>query len=268
MARINIESDLRIQPRFKALVRIVGDEDKAVGMLERFWRLAQRYWGQEMALVPERDFEIEGLEILLEVDLAERREGGIYARGSEQNFDWYLKKCRAGKLGVSARRQKQPIGQPIGQPIEQPNRSTLLVNPPTPTPTPALYSVGDEIKISPAEKPAKKKAAKKGAEENKGGGVFIKAYCDAYKARYGSSPIIVGKQAGLVQNLLKAIPLEKAVDLVRAYLAMDDSWFLTKHHDLETFQANLNKISSYLEQGPLKTKSRFKLITEADIADM
>lgn len=97
MARINIDDELHADHRFKRLVRKLGDEDKAVGLLYRFWRIAQDKWGREFQLVDPAEFDADGFGPLLEVGLAERRPDGIYACGSEVRFAWYLQKVRAGK---------------------------------------------------------------------------------------------------------------------------------------------------------------------------
>lgn len=112
MARINIEDHLDSDFRFKALIRLLAKahpslahddiSDMAHGRVERFWRLAIKYWGNE-ELVPFDVFAMEEIDILLACGLAEKRETGIYARGAEEHFDWYLQKCRASRAAKAVR---------------------------------------------------------------------------------------------------------------------------------------------------------------------
>jgi hypothetical protein len=107
MARINIEDELESDFRFKRLVRLVGDEDKAIGLIYRFWRIAQKLWGDEMSLILEEEFHAEGFAPILSAGLAEVRDNGVYAKGSEDRFAWYLQKCRASKIAASVRTEKK-----------------------------------------------------------------------------------------------------------------------------------------------------------------
>jgi hypothetical protein len=92
------------------------------------------------------------------------------------------------------------------------------------------------------EKPKAKKAATGGKE-------IIAAYCDAFRARYGTAPTITGKDAGIASRLAKDLGQTKAIDLIGAYLSMNDPFFLTKRHDLPTFATNLNAVTVKLMTG-------------------
>jgi hypothetical protein len=117
MARINIEDQLHSEKEFKRLIRIVGNEDTAVGLLYRFWRAAQDYWGNEYALMPKADFIVDGFEPLLAAGFAIERQEGIYALGSEKQFSWYLQRRRASRSAGMTKntssgqpeRQKTPV---------------------------------------------------------------------------------------------------------------------------------------------------------------
>lgn len=158
MARINVELELSADERFKALARRVGDEDKALGMLIRFWQLAQTYWKKSRQLIPHEVFDLGGFEKILEVHLAERKESGVYARGSEHHFDWLFHKIEAakegGKKSAAARKKKYGTSDPHAltshqEADENPSfteqeadqkqprsRPEAAKNPPTPTPSP------------------------------------------------------------------------------------------------------------------------------------
>lgn len=82
-----------------------------------------------------------------------------------------------------------------------------------------------------------------------GAKALIATYCEAYKGRHGSYPIIDGKAAGTARNLLRALPLERAQDLVQAYLQMDTPWFKTRGWSLDTLTSNLNTVALALANG-------------------
>lgn len=155
MARVNVDDKIQSDPRFKAVARKMGSEITALGMLVRFWQIAQDYWGKEMSLMPESIFKLEGLDdSLIEFDLAERREDGIYARGSEERFNWYLQKCRASRKASEARSEEnwspgKPKHAKTCSPVNRssdsgkPKRYTKKENPPALAPDTALVPVLD-----------------------------------------------------------------------------------------------------------------------------
>lgn len=149
MARINVDDGLDSDQRFKALVRrLGGDDEKALGKVVLFWKLAQKHWGDEKALVPEPEFALGDWQQLLDVGLAERRDSGIYARGAEERFAWYLEQCRKNRKLAAARAarrltlladQNRTTGTPPGPP---PGVPTVTVgNPDGHPPAPALVPV-------------------------------------------------------------------------------------------------------------------------------
>jgi hypothetical protein len=83
---------------------------------------------------------------------------------------------------------------------------------------------------------------------------FMGAYCEAFKAVYGTNPHITGAAAGMAKNLLKSMGLDQASDLVRTYLTMKDPFFVTKGHDLPTFVANINKVKIRHDTGKQVTR--------------
>ncbi len=102
MARINWEDEIYADYRFRRLIRLVGDEDKAIGMLIRFWTAAQDLWVKD-CLISEKAFNADGFGPILQADLAEMRPDGVYARGSEKHFGWYKHLVKVSSVGGKAR---------------------------------------------------------------------------------------------------------------------------------------------------------------------
>jgi hypothetical protein len=117
MPRININEKLYADPRFKALCRLVGSEETALGRMVLVFRMAQEYFGEDAQLIPVEIWDIQGFEHVEKVGLVERHDEGIYVKGSSENFDWLIKRKAAAKLGglksAQARREKYGSAQPV-----------------------------------------------------------------------------------------------------------------------------------------------------------
>jgi hypothetical protein len=122
---IPVDSDLRSDPRFRALAKIVGSEADAFLLCFDAWAVAQRYWRKDRSLVPFDVWVIGGFEPLERVALAERRESGIYCKGSSEKYDWYHDKREtasvAGKISAAVRRERFGSAQPKVGPEHTPN---------------------------------------------------------------------------------------------------------------------------------------------------
>jgi len=106
MARLNLEESLWSDPRTMRLIAKIGDEDKAIGILVRAFRLAQKYWcnkeNPKQYIHPEA-FLNEKLEILIDINWAKKYETGYYIHGSESNFSWWFQRVEAGRNGGIAK---------------------------------------------------------------------------------------------------------------------------------------------------------------------
>jgi hypothetical protein len=110
-----------------------------------------------------------------------------------------------------------------------------------------LEDISAKLDNQPAK--TRKTTAKKDNKEGEAVNQLIKVYCDAYKARYGIHPPISGQTAGLARTLLRTISIDRASQLVQAYLQMDDAWFKTRCHDFATFTQNISKVAVALHHG-------------------
>lgn len=80
---------------------------------------------------------------------------------------------------------------------------------------------------------------------------FIKKYCELHKARYKTSvsPPIDGRSVGIALQLIKTAGFSKAVDLLQAYLQLNDPWFVKQCHPLWILAKDLNRIWVALDRG-------------------
>lgn len=118
MARINVEDEFFIDPRFKRLVAALdGDEDRAIGMVIRAWRHAQNHWRKGEQPIPFKLWDLAALDLLVEVGLARREDDGIYCAGSREQFEWCTPNAKAvaGRVGglQSARVREERYGSAI-----------------------------------------------------------------------------------------------------------------------------------------------------------
>lgn len=255
MARINVEEKFWTDPRFIQLSENLGDHLKAIGMCVYAWKLAQTYWQEHETGIPKELFPSK-LEALASVCLVVLRSNHYYVCGSQDSFEWLQKKKMAGKAGgsQSAKMRKKRTGsaQPLGTSPEasskhfQANASTSN---PLPLSLPLSLSLSN---LKDQEISARPGAPKKGDQDTKD---LISHYCSIYKSRYGNSPPVTGKALGIAKMAIKDLGLEKAKLFIEAYLSMNDSWFLTKHHDLGTFAASLTKIATFAEKGVFFSKN-------------
>lgn len=247
MARVNIEDDLESHQEFWNLVQLAGgDRDRALGMLVRFFRIAQKAFGRDTLIAP-NELERAGLASMIESGWAIAVAEGYEAKGAEKQFEWYRQRVSAGRTRSSGARDdhgryvKTPPAETSEPPAEV-QRTPAPIQPLTLTPTlktKKTRSAGTEIANAT---PPKSEGA---------GGKLISEYILAYRRRYGETtrPEITGKTAGQVKQLLKAVTIDRAIQLVQVYLQMDDRWFETKCHDFGTFVENLTKVGLALDTG-------------------
>lgn len=93
----------------------------------------------------------------------------------------------------------------------------------------------------------------------------IAAYCDAWKLRYKSSksPTIMPQHAKSLRTLVDSVGVERATQMVKKYLDMPDTWFVTKRHDIPTLMSNLNAVTQFIETGKIITKTEMRHFDQA-----
>lgn len=88
-------------------------------------------------------------------------------------------------------------------------------------------------------------------------------YCETWTERYGAKPPIRPQDAKHLKTLGQSNGLQRTKDLLRAYLSMNESWFVQKRHDLATFSNNLTAVAQFLETGRTLTRADLKVIDSA-----
>jgi hypothetical protein len=250
VARLNIEDAIWKDERFQDLMIKTGSRHAAKGMVLELWTLAQEYWFPRRELIPLERIKKSGLQPVIDVGLAESREGGVYARGSEENFGWLFQRQEAGQKSAEAKKAKKDIeATTVERPLTTVERESTTANDSQPL-TPSLP-------LSPSLFPAQSQSQLKaqtpsGVPEIKSPvGFFITKYVQAYQKRYGEKarPDLRGKVQGQIKRFVQETPTERAINLIEVFCQMDDPWFKTKAHDFGTFLENLSKIGLALDTG-------------------
>ena len=133
MARINFESEIRADARFKALVRKLQNEREAIGLMIDLWEVAQKYWGRDRSLIPKKVFTLGDFGAAVEVGFAEEQDDGFYVRGAGDHFEWLASKrdsaSAGGKASAAARKKKYGTAVPVNASNEDKNRFETEVKP-------------------------------------------------------------------------------------------------------------------------------------------
>lgn len=82
---------------------------------------------------------------------------------------------------------------------------------------------------------------------------LIATYFEVYRTRYSTDPVIKPADAKNLKSFGESNGREKTKELLAAYLKMQNSWFITKSHDLATFLSNLNQIKNFVATGQVVT---------------
>ncbi len=270
MARLNVETKLWADPRFQMLMIEVGDRQKAKGMVVELWTVAQAHYIPNRNLIPESEFTALGLEPLIKVGLAERRESGVYAKGSEEHFGWLFERQEAGRRGgiASAASKAKQSSSKIKQSLSKPKQSSSKTKQNVPSSSSSFsFSKNKEEKTkesfhdsqatgliqSPISTPPEKPRVSRFSEATRAKmGQFMATYARAYRARYGSDPEHLRADKALIGKIgywLESVSIEKANNLVEVFLQIEHRPFVENYHNLWEFFRHLNRISHALSTG-------------------
>lgn len=110
MARINVEDQLRVDPRFLSLSIEIGRLE-AYGAILCLWEIGMTYWKKDKTLIPSKVFDhVRFGSELVRHGFGVASENGVYCSGANEHWAFLLKRSEAGKAGgiasVKARQEK------------------------------------------------------------------------------------------------------------------------------------------------------------------
>lgn len=281
MARINIEDKLFSDGRWMKLVIKCGCRHKAIGILTGAWILAQKNWLQ-YGFIPKKAWDTD-FDILIDVELATRRaDGNVYVKGSKKAFRWLDQRSDAGSLGGSASTDKkkkaaQKNGEKGGRPktqrseqadffehdesdlksnVVEENPSGAKRNPSGEQRGQASSSYSSSSSSSYSLSSSDSKKNKVPTEPTKKGQLFIAAYCQAFKQKYGFNPEITPQDSGNAKKWVQDMTPERITIMVQAYFAMPDAWLVKTKHPIPAFKTKLNEIAVFANSGKFTTNTQ------------
>lgn len=252
MARINIEQVWWTDPRREKLANSLGSLLLADAVVIRAWKLAQDFWGNNRGLIPKHVFEtLEANANLIQANLAEVREDGVYVRGSSQYLDWVTQRRDAAKRGgqKSSEKRTQNKQKPQANAKQTSTKSKQ---------TQASGSISGSISGSSSNSgsvntPYGQNEVLQAEPVKHKGKKFIEVYSELFKARYGTNPHIDGKTAGIAKRVSESLTIEKITLYLDAFFQLPDSKLIKEKHPIGQFEFKLNEIVVFAETGQFTT---------------
>jgi hypothetical protein len=84
----------------------------------------------------------------------------------------------------------------------------------------------------------------------------IARYCELWKARYKTNISFSNKWAGNAKTLVKDHGKARAIELVEAFMEMNDRWFLDNRHSFDLLLTKLASITHYAGTGVVVTQTQ------------
>jgi hypothetical protein len=132
-----------------------------------------------------------------------------------------------------------------------PNSNPQLFKPEDPASIHLEQENASELKFEAPGNMSKKEAPKKKASKpgSIGTDKFIAHFISIYSKHYPNEKIMYGREAGAAKQIVKAVGLERAMQLADSYLLMKDDWFKTKRHSIATLADNLDNVANFMMTG-------------------
>jgi len=96
---------------------------------------------------------------------------------------------------------------------------------------------------------------------------MVATFCQHWKLRYGENYRIQQKEISALKRLFKDCGSMTMLDRIcKAYLGMNDSWFLNKRHDVITLESNFAKVSLYEQNQKSLSQAEIKSLDRREAA--
>lgn len=245
MARLNIEESFWDDPRLSRLSEKTGSRISAIGLVVTFWRRAQLEYINDRGLIPLKKFYDLGFtDDLVETGWAEKREGGIYAHGSEEHFKWIISCREKGRKGGLASAKMKLENQAPAKPTQA--KGTQKSNPLTLTLplAPSLVQKKEELNLTKTATPTEP-ATPVGRLRD----LFLSEFEKRWKREY---PTWGAKENGQMARLLKSISEDRLGPLIRAYIRWNDPMVVRAGHAFGLLVTGIPRLEAAL-YSPIET---------------
>jgi hypothetical protein len=282
MARINFESEIRADARFKALVRKLRNEREAIGLMIDLWEVAQKYWGRDRSLIPKKVFTLGDFGAAVEVGFAEEQDDGFYVRGAGEHFEWLASKrdsaSAGGRASAAARKKKYGSAVPANAPYNSPQETEAKSkqrskrcskkveaeieaksNALTLTLTPALTLALTQEENTNTRIPFAAPKVQRTKKEPSQGPLVWDAYSSAYEMRYGTNPVRNAKANANCSQLVARLGID-APSVAAFFLTHNDSWYVKHLHPLGFLIRDAEKLHTEWKVGSQMTGTKARAI--------
>lgn len=227
MARINIEECWWSDPRRMKLIELIGTLG-ADGVAINAWRTAQEFWAKG-ELVPLSIWKhVQANDKLIQANLAEERDGGVYVRGSSQYLEWVAERRRAaaagGKKSAKKRAKKPQTPQANGKQTQAKDELAKQTQPSGSSSSSGSSS--DSCSGSEELHPPVAAGSTKELRDE-----IWKRYSNAYFSRYKTEPVrnaVVNSKIKLLAERLG----DEAKDVVEFYVTHNNAFYVRSTHQI------------------------------------
>jgi hypothetical protein len=247
MARINVDDELRSDPRFHALCTLIG-RPLAYGALLCMWELGQSFWKKNRSLIPKEVAELTpNKSELLRTGFIIEKDNGYYCIGAKERWEFLLAPQEAGRLGglKSAEARKALYG------TAAPRRASN----PTQTPeanTKQTRSQTNEMKPSPSSSSSSSSSNYNYSNCNFEKANTTKQFNDKFKYAQEVSKLNDWLKQMFKEELIPNNIQRKTQQILAAC-----------NYDLELAKADLNEIMSTQKLSAMNNADRRKYIGKA-----
>lgn len=240
MARINIEDQFWVE--YVNLAMKMGDQDKAIGQVVRFWKLVQEKH-KHGKLITEDEFKTNNFSEHLFDLFAERTKEGITARGAGKHFDWLKARVESGRIGGSKPKQMKAKASKRKQVKASPSYSPSYSSSSSHSNSHSFENKNSDGTQNPSQ------------AENPVWNIWIE-YSKAYQDKYGTEPVKNDRTFGQIKQLLKRLG-DDTSDVVKYYLTHDDPLYLKATHSIGPCLEHCESLRTQWKTGK-KSVSGFK----------
>lgn len=92
---------------------------------------------------------------------------------------------------------------------------------------------------------------------------LIGRYCELWKAKYKTNVSVSGKWAGNAKTLVKDHGLKRSVELVEAFMEINDTWFIQNRHSFDLILTKLAQINHFAGTGVQITQTQLRQADQA-----
>lgn len=226
------------------LIRLCkGSCNRADGAAVNLWKVGLQFWKHGKKPIPKEVFEtLEDHDLLLAAKLVKISGESALVTGSEEQFNWLFERVEAGRAGANKTNELLAAKR---------RQATANERPPTPTPSPTHDIISKKV-----TKKVQLHTPEGVTERRDLLAFWLVSYEQAKGCPYHEPKS--AKTNGQIKNLHERLGLDEAKRLMVAYLQINKPFYVSRGHDLGTFQVDLAGVQTFAAN-PVKAIKDAKL---------